>query len=214
MLKQIKRQRKIKHREYSPLRIALDISLFSLIVITLLLFVGREAKWTSYLRILIFPLLIIFGQRWAKTIYSYCYKTFKVYNYKDIITNDLIFDNDFIQFEKDSEKIDIPRANITALNLVFNLYKYCKNENGVPYNGLASLEIEDKEGKKYEFKFVINNEEELNKLKTIWKTYYQAGIKVKEQLSNGIKTFMLDEKILTYKEIQAYKKELGIENFY
>lgn len=121
---------------------------------------------------------IWFGKSFIRKYYSDWIKK------KDII-GEFVFKSNAISFISNSivENIDI--NDITEIDLHYNYIQGKQfSYKDIIHNGLAKIKIVLKSGDIKTIKFIIEEKEQLDNLKPIWKEFYNSGISIKEKMGN------------------------------
>ena len=106
----------------------------------------------------------------------------------------------------------------TELESIYINYNHIKGKSfsakDIIHNGLAEIKLYTKDEELKKFKFLIENENQINDLKPIWKNLYLSGIFIREKLGNHEhKTIMFDGD-LTDDKLKSLMTELQVSSFY
>lgn len=119
---------------------------------------------------------IWFGKSFIRKYYSDWIKK------KDVI-GEIIFERNMISFVRDATAENIDINDIVEIDLHYN---YIQGKQfaykDIIHNGLAQIKIGLKSGSTTTIKFIIEQEEQLDKLKPIWEELYNSGITIKEKM--------------------------------
>ncbi len=106
--------------------------------------------------------------------------------------------------------------DITHIKLASNGYwsksiEWIRNDKIL--NGATEIEIQYKNGRSYEYRFVIDSEQHYSSLKDFLVKCYRKNISISETVGDKNKAFLLKSvSEMTYAEIQKIKKKLKISN--
>ena len=104
---------------------------------------------------------------------------------------------------------------ITTVHLYYNYVKGMTYVYRGPLNsGLSELVLHDRDGSRYSLKFLIEQKGQLPALEAFLRTLYLSGIPVREQFGRHDSAMVLLKPDRSFQEIQALKKELGVDGFY
>ncbi|MEC7263670.1 MAG: hypothetical protein VXW38_08010, partial [Bacteroidota bacterium] len=110
------------------------------------------------------------------------------------------------------------KINYSELKSIYLHYNHIQGKSyaakDIIHNGLAEIKLKTKDDKEQSFKFLIENEKQLNELKPIWKKIYLLVVFIREKMGKyEVKTVMFDAK-LTDAKIKSLKMELKVDSFY
>ena len=146
-----------------------------------------------YLIMTLIILYVFFGRKLVRNLFSDKVK-------KDDIVGDLEFNMDY--FTTQNEKVFY--SDLKSINLQYNYIKGQQSHpKGIIHNGLAELRFRLKTGNEKLLKFVIENRNQIEDLKPIWKEIYLSGVFIREKMGKyEVKTVMFYAD-LTYEKIQT-----------
>ena len=202
---------------FKQIRIEKDISekdgfginfISSILIAVITVYLTIEYKFPVYLTVILVMTYIFFGRPKIRKLFSDWVK-------KEDIIGVLEFNENGIEIKNEFENEKIYFSELKSIYLHYNHIQgksYAARD--IIHNGLADIKLITKQNKEKTFKFLIENEKQITKLKPIWKTFYLSGIFIREKMGKyEVKTVMFDAK-LTDEKIKSLKTELNIDSFY
>lgn len=131
------------------------------------------------------------------------------------IVGELSFEESRLEYLHNGASRSIAYSDIAAIQLHYNYIQgrqYAARD--IIHNGLAEILISTKEDEHLSIKFLIENEEQLEKLKPVWTSLYRKGIRMRERMGrHKVKTIMFEANV-SYQKLQNLKEELHCQDFY
>lgn len=117
-----------------------------------------------------------------------------------------------IRSDKNGAQMCHSIETITTVQLHYNYVKGMTYVYRGPLNsGLSELVLHDRDGNRHSLKFLIEQKGQLPALEAFLRTLYRSGITVREQFGHHGSAIVLLKPDRSFKEIQALKKELGVD---
>lgn len=184
------------------------IFISSILIAAITVYLTIEYKIPIYLTFILILAYIYFGRLQIR-------KLFSDWARKEDIIGILEFDENGIELKSNSEN---EKINYSELKSIYLHYNHIQGKSyaakDIIHNGLAEIKLKTKDDKEQSFKFLIENEKQLNELKPIWKKIYLLGVFIREKMGKyEVKTVMFDAK-LTDAKIKSLKMELKVDSFY
>lgn len=187
---------------------AMSVRLFTaLLVITstaIMAMMGLPATWAG-----VAVLISAFGwYRWIRSMSTDWPRS------QDVIGELLIEPTRLIRSDTSGAQTSHSIETITTVHLYYNYVKGMTYVYRGPLNsGVSELVLHDRGGSRHSLKFLIEQKEQLPALEAFLRTLYRSGIPVREQFGHHGSAILLKPG-RSFQEIQALKKELGVDGFY
>ena len=133
---------------------------------------------------------------------------------KDVIGELRVDEHGLMQI-RDGEVEQVLYKNIRSALLEHN---HIKGEplgpRDIAHNGIASLHMTFQNGHEQTIKFLVERKEQVPDVESLLRTMYTSGISLKEYAGRLRLKTILFKHGRSFQEIQALKKELGVDGFY
>jgi hypothetical protein len=145
--------------------------------------------------------------RWVRSKFSDWPRT------QDVIGELVIEPTKLIRYGKNGALASHSLETITAVHLHYNYVKgLAYAYRGPVSSGVSELILHHRDGSRHSLKFLIEQKGQLPALEAFLRSHYRSGITVREQYGRDGLAMMLLRCDRSFKEIQALKKELGLES--
>lgn len=157
--------------------------------------------------------ILLIGYKYI--IGPYIRKQFSDWVKEKDITGTVEFFDDYLEVKNNTNSTKIFYAELESIYINYNHIKGKSfSAKDIIHNGLAEIKLYTKGEELKKFKFLIENENQINDLKPIWKNLYLSGIFIREKLGNHEhKTVMFDGD-LTDDKLKSLMTELQVSSFY
>ena len=192
-------------RERGDLRGRLLTALLAILSAAIPALLGLPATWAG-----VAVLIAAFGwRRYIRSTYSDWPRA------QDVIGELIVEPTGLIRSDKNGARTSHPIEAITAVHLHYNYVKGMTYVYRGPLNsGLSELILHGRDGSRHSLKFLIEHKGQLPALEAFLRTLYRSGIPVREQFGRHGSAMVLLKPDRSFQEIQALKKELGVDGFY
>ena len=173
--------------------------------------VGGIAMRSGAHPLMVTAMLIVFaiwGRSWLRRLYPDWPRA------KDVIGTLALGEHELV-LTANGVPQQLPLAGASKAELFYNHIKgrqYAPRD--IIHNGIAELKLTWRTGEQRSIKFLVEREEQLPALEVLLRKLYTKGCFVREQMGRyGFRTVLLKAG-RSYAELQALKKELGVDAFH